>query len=42
VQERIVTIRQAMKQISKPLQWKARNRVGTRLRWYTEVEEVNR
>jgi len=42
VVERIAAIRQAMKQISKPLHWKARDRVGTRLRWYTEVEEVDR
>ncbi len=42
VQERIEAIRQAMKQISKPLHWKARDRVGTRLRWYAEVEEVER
>jgi hypothetical protein len=42
VLERISAIRQAMKQISKPLHWKARDRVGTRLRWYTEVEEVDR
>ena len=42
VLRRIEAIRQALKGASKPLLWKARDRVGTRLRWYTEVEEVNR
>jgi hypothetical protein len=40
--QRIEAIRQALKQVSKSILWKARNRVGTRLRWYTEVEEVKR
>jgi len=42
VLQRIQQIRSALRSISKPLLWKARDRVGTRLRWYTEVEEVNR
>ena len=40
--QRIEVIRTALKGISKSLLWKARDRVGTRLRWYTEVEEVRR
>jgi hypothetical protein len=40
--QRINTIRIALKQISKSILWKARDRVGKRVRWYTEVEEVER
>lgn len=39
---RIGKIRAGLSTVSKPLTWKARNRLGTRVRWYTEVEEVNR
>jgi hypothetical protein len=39
---RIQQIRQALQRARKPLMWKARDRLGTRLRWYMEVEEVNR
>jgi hypothetical protein len=42
VLQRIDAIRHALQQAAKPLRWKARNRLGTRLRWYTEVEEVRR
>ena len=42
VLERIERIRRTLTAMSKPLFWKIRNRVGTRLRWYTEVEEVGR
>jgi len=42
VLQRIQNIRSALRSTSKPLLWKARDRVGTRLRWYTEVEEVDR
>lgn len=42
VLERIERIRKTLKAMSKPLFWKIRDRVGTRLRWYTEVEEVGR
>lgn len=40
--ERIGAIRNRLATAGKPFLWKARNRVGTRLRWYTEVEEVDR
>jgi hypothetical protein len=40
--QRIEMIRLAMIQKRKSLRWVARSRVGTRLRWYAEVEEVNR
>jgi hypothetical protein len=39
---RIQQIQQALERARKPLIWKARDRVGTRLRWYMEVEEVDR
>lgn len=42
VLQRIQMIREALRRVSKNILWKARDRVGTRLRWYTEVEEVNR
>lgn len=38
----INTIRRLLDRVNKPLLWKVRDRVGTRIRWYTEVEEVNR
>jgi hypothetical protein len=42
VSGRIQQIRTALRSANKPLLWKARDRVGTRLRWYIDVEEVNR
>jgi hypothetical protein len=39
---RIDTIRRVLDRARKPILWKMRDKVGTRLRWYTEVEEVNR
>lgn len=42
VLERIQGVRNAMRSVSKPLLWKARDRLGTRVRWYVPVEEVNR
>jgi hypothetical protein len=42
VLERLDTIRRVLDRVRKPILWKMRDKVGTRLRWYTEVEEVNR
>jgi len=42
VLERINTIRRILDRSTKPFLWKVRDRLGTRVRWYTEVEEVNR
>jgi hypothetical protein len=42
VLQRINTIRRALTKVNKPMLWKLRDRLGTRIRWYTEVEEVNR
>jgi hypothetical protein len=39
---RINSIRRMLDRAAKPLLWKVRDRVGTRVRWYTEVEEVER
>jgi hypothetical protein len=39
---RMDAIRQAMNDSPKTLAWKLRARVGKRVRWYQEVEEVRR
>jgi len=39
---RIERLRSALKAAAKPLFWKIRDQLGTRLRWYAEVEEVDR
>jgi hypothetical protein len=41
VLSRISQIQSAMEAEEKPLAWRLRDRVGTRVRWYSEVEEVN-
>lgn len=40
VLRRIHRIQRTLKAINKNLFWKLRNQIGTRIRWYTEVEEV--
>jgi len=42
IQSRIETIQDSMDAIPKTLGWKARARIGKRLRWYEEVEEIRR
>ncbi|MEW5959055.1 MAG: hypothetical protein AB1801_15085 [Chloroflexota bacterium] len=42
VRERLAAIEQAMAAAPKSLGWKLRAKIGTRLRWYEEVEEVRR
>jgi hypothetical protein len=37
---RINEIKSAFDQVQKPLAWQLRDRVGTRVKWYSEVEEV--
>ncbi len=39
---RIHQIQHVLDEIEKPLAWQLRDRVGTRVRWYIEVEEVDR
>jgi len=41
VLSRIHRIQSAMEAEAKPLAWRLRDRVGTRVRWYSEVEEVD-
>ena len=40
--ERVNQIQRSVNEAEKPLAWRMRDRVGTRVRWYTEVEEVAR
>ena len=39
---RVDAIRRTFETMTKPLAWTLRDRVGTRVRWYEEVEEVQR
>ncbi len=41
VLRRIQRIQRTLKAINKNLFWKLRNQIGTRVRWYSEVEEVD-
>src|SRR5512139_247029 len=40
--KRILEIRKALEAMPKSLAWQMRDKVGTRVRWYEEVEEVDR
>lgn len=42
IKERLAAIQQAMDEAPKTLAWKMRSKVGTRVLWYEEVEEVQR
>jgi hypothetical protein len=42
IKKRLVTIQKAMDEVPKTMSWKMRARIGTRVRWYEEVEEVQR
>jgi hypothetical protein len=42
IKRRLVAIQKAMDDAPKTMGWKMRARVGTRVRWYEEVEEVQR
>jgi hypothetical protein len=42
IKRRLVAIEKAMDEAPKTMAWKMRARVGTRMRWYDEVEEVQR
>ncbi len=42
VVSRINDIRRAFTEMPKPIAWQLRDRVGTRVKWYLEVEEVQR
>jgi hypothetical protein len=40
--KRLTEIHQAFESMPKSLAWQMRDKVGTRVRWYEEVEEVDR
>jgi hypothetical protein len=42
IRKRIAEINRAMEAMPKSLAWQMRDKVGTRVRWYEEVEEVDR
>jgi len=42
VTKRAAEIQDTFLKMEKPLAWQLRDRVGTRVKWYIEVEEVNR
>jgi hypothetical protein len=42
IRERLAAIQRAMKAAPKSITWRLRNKVGTRMRWYNEVEEIQR
>lgn len=42
IKRRLISLQKAMDDAPKTLAWKMRARVGTRVRWYEEVEEVQR
>jgi len=42
IKKRIGEIQQTFESMPKSMQWKMRDKVGTRVRWYEEVEEVAR
>ena len=42
IRKRISEIKKALEAIPKSLAWQMRDKVGTRVRWYEEVEEVDR
>jgi hypothetical protein len=39
---RVRDIQHAFEEMPKPIAWQLRDRVGTRVKWYIEVEEVDR
>ena len=42
IKKRLVALEKAMDEAPKTMAWKMRARIGTRVRWYEEVEEVQR
>ena len=42
VLNRVREIQRTFEEMSKPIAWQLRDRVGTRVKWYIEVEEVDR
>jgi hypothetical protein len=42
VSDRIATIQRAIEQVRKTLRWRLRARIGTRMRWYEHVDDIDR
>jgi hypothetical protein len=42
IKRRLITLQKSMDEAPKTMAWKMRAKVGTRVRWYEEVEEVQR
>jgi hypothetical protein len=42
VLRRVREIQRTFVEMPKPIAWQLRDRVGTRVKWYIEVEEVDR
>jgi hypothetical protein len=42
VLDRIRVIERVFEEMPKPMAWQLRDRVGTRVKWYIEVEEIDR
>jgi hypothetical protein len=42
VLSRVHDIQHTFEEMPKPIAWQLRDRVGTRVKWYIEVEEVDR
>lgn len=42
ISSRVQQIKKTLEEMPKSLQWQLRDKVGTRVRWYEEVEEVDR
>jgi hypothetical protein len=42
VDRRIATIQHAIEQVHKTRRWRLRARIGTRMRWYEHVDDINR
>jgi hypothetical protein len=42
IMSRVQAIQKAFEEMPKPIAWQLRDRVGTRVKWYIEVEEVSR
>jgi hypothetical protein len=42
IKRRLVKLQKTLDEAPKTLAWKMRAKVGTRVRWYEEVEEVQR
>lgn len=42
IMKRVEAVQKTFEEMQKPIAWQLRDRVGTRIKWYIEVEEVSR